>query len=65
MTQNPSQDLSGFLGHDRFATVMADPPWRFVNRTGKVAPEYPGTAPNPRGIHCDVPMPHEPNGEGR
>jgi N6-adenosine-specific RNA methylase IME4 len=23
-----------------FATVMADPPWRFANRTGKVAPEH-------------------------
>ena len=29
-----------FLGKDRFATVMADPPWRFTNRTGKVAPEH-------------------------
>ncbi|TKR30621.1 S-adenosylmethionine-binding protein [Luteimonas gilva] len=24
----------------RFATVLADPPWRFQNRTGKVAPEH-------------------------
>lgn len=23
-----------------FKTVLADPPWRFVNRTGKVAPEH-------------------------
>lgn len=23
-----------------FSTVLADPPWRFVNRTGKVAPEH-------------------------
>jgi N6-adenosine-specific RNA methylase IME4 len=23
-----------------FRTVLADPPWRFVNRTGKVAPEH-------------------------
>ena len=23
-----------------FPTVMADPPWRFTNRTGKVAPEH-------------------------
>ncbi|MDZ7511352.1 hypothetical protein U5F72_05960, partial [Stenotrophomonas muris] len=23
-----------------FATVLADPPWRFSNRTGKVAPEH-------------------------
>lgn len=24
----------------RFATVLADPPWQFVNRTGKMAPEH-------------------------
>ena len=23
-----------------FSTVLADPPWRFSNRTGKVAPEH-------------------------
>lgn len=28
------------LGHDPFGTVLADPPWRFMNRTGKVAPEH-------------------------
>lgn len=35
-----SSDLRKFLGTDKFATVMADPPWRFTNRTGKVAPEH-------------------------
>jgi N6-adenosine-specific RNA methylase IME4 len=24
----------------QFATILADPPWQFVNRTGKVAPEH-------------------------
>ncbi len=24
----------------RFTTILADPPWRFQNRTGKVAPEH-------------------------
>jgi len=24
----------------RFGTLLADPPWRFTNRTGKVAPEH-------------------------
>ncbi|MFN4221527.1 MAG: MT-A70 family methyltransferase, partial [Novosphingobium meiothermophilum] len=24
----------------RFATILADPPWQFQNRTGKVAPEH-------------------------
>jgi N6-adenosine-specific RNA methylase IME4 len=28
------------LGGTPFGTVLADPPWRFVNRTGKVAPEH-------------------------
>jgi N6-adenosine-specific RNA methylase IME4 len=28
------------LGGTRFGTVLADPPWRFMNRTGKVAPEH-------------------------
>ena len=40
MTGLASQDLRNFLGGDRFGTVLADPPWRFVNRTGKVAPEH-------------------------
>lgn len=28
------------LGTNQFSTVLADPPWRFQNRTGKVAPEH-------------------------
>ncbi len=28
------------LGGTPFGTVLADPPWRFRNRTGKVAPEH-------------------------
>ena len=35
-----AQDLSKALAGRRFGTVLADPPWRFVNRTGKVAPEH-------------------------
>ncbi|MBF9035503.1 S-adenosylmethionine-binding protein [Rhodobacterales bacterium HKCCE2091] len=35
-----SDDLTRFLDGARFGTVMADPPWRFQNRTGKVAPEH-------------------------
>ena len=33
-------DLLRFVGQSRFATVLADPPWQFVNRTGKIAPEH-------------------------
>lgn len=40
MKVSAADDLSQFLNGDKFATVMADPPWRFTNRTGKVAPEH-------------------------
>ena len=40
MRQDPAHDLAVFLGGRRFGTVLADPPWRFINRTGKVAPEH-------------------------
>ena len=35
-----ASDLLDFVGRSRFATVLADPPWQFVNRTGKIAPEH-------------------------
>ncbi|NJO67523.1 MAG: S-adenosylmethionine-binding protein [Rhodospirillales bacterium] len=28
------------VGSERFSTVLADPPWQFTNRTGKMAPEH-------------------------
>ncbi|MGQ0627348.1 MAG: MT-A70 family methyltransferase [Phycisphaerales bacterium] len=28
------------LSDRRFSTILADPPWRFQNRTGKMAPEH-------------------------
>jgi len=28
------------LGMERFSTILADPPWQFSNRTGKMAPEH-------------------------
>src|ERR1700761_459675 len=39
-TEDPSSDLLVQMGGRRFATIMADPPWRFQNSTGKVAPEH-------------------------
>ncbi|AIK68484.1 putative adenine-specific DNA methyltransferase, transcriptional activator [Mesorhizobium phage vB_MloP_Lo5R7ANS] len=36
----PSEDLLRWSAGHRFATVLADPPWRFQNSTGKVAPEH-------------------------
>lgn len=36
----PSGDLLQFASGRRFATILADPPWQFINRTGKIAPEH-------------------------
>ena len=35
-----AEDFREEVGARRFATVLADPPWRFQNKTGKVAPEH-------------------------
>src|SRR3954463_884800 len=35
-----AKDLAGFARGRKFKTILADPPWRFQNRTGKVAPEH-------------------------
>lgn len=37
---SPPEELLAFSGGRRFATILADPPWQFQNRTGKVAPEH-------------------------
>lgn len=34
-----AQDLLS-RGFQPFGTILADPPWRFMNRTGKMAPEH-------------------------
>ena len=39
MTKAPD-DLLRKVGTQRFHTVLADPPWQFQNKTGKVAPEH-------------------------
>src|SRR5262245_21476859 len=31
-------EFAGLTG--RYGTILMDPPWRFVNRTGKMAPEH-------------------------
>ena len=33
-------DLAAATGGRKFRTILADPPWRFINRTGKIAPEH-------------------------
>lgn len=37
---DPVQNLRAFTNGRKFKTVLADPPWQFQNRTGKVAPEH-------------------------
>ncbi|QBS36913.1 S-adenosylmethionine-binding protein [Thermaerobacter sp. FW80] len=34
------EELLERFGGQKFGTILADPPWRFSNRTGKVAPEH-------------------------
>lgn len=35
-----SKDLLRKVDTQRFKTILADPPWQFQNRTGKMAPEH-------------------------
>lgn len=39
-TSDPATDLLACLDGRRFSTILADPPWQFRNRTGKMAPEH-------------------------
>ena len=36
----PAREFLEAVGNKKFATILADPPWRFANRTGKMAPEH-------------------------
>ncbi len=56
---NHVDDFLRFIGDRKFSTILADPPWQFQNRTGKVAPEHKrlsryGTL----GLNeiCDIPV---------
>jgi len=37
---SPADDFASYLKGRKFGTILADPPWQFTNRTGKVAPEH-------------------------
>ena len=39
ISKETNENLLAFCNGQKFATIYADPPWRFQNRTGKVAPE--------------------------
>ncbi|MBA3911286.1 MAG: S-adenosylmethionine-binding protein [Rhodobacter sp.] len=54
-----ADDLLAKAGKTKFRTVLADPPWQFQNRTGKMAPEHKRLSRYPtmtlREI-CDLPV---------
>ncbi|MCG6902824.1 MAG: S-adenosylmethionine-binding protein [Rhodobacter sp.] len=59
MMTNASDDLLGELGGRKFQTILADPPWQFQNRTGKMAPEHKRLARYPTMTLddiCDLPV---------
>ncbi len=48
-------------GFERFGTILADPPWRFANRTGKMAPEHKRLSRYPTMSFQEImelPIPH-------
>jgi N6-adenosine-specific RNA methylase IME4 len=38
--RDPAEDLLALAAGRHFPAILADPPWRFQNQTGKVAPEH-------------------------
>lgn len=40
LEKSPASELLAFTKGQQFSTILADPPWQFQNRTGKVAPEH-------------------------
>lgn len=54
-----SDELLADLGGQKFQTILADPPWQFQNRTGKMAPEHKRLARYPTlslEEICDMPV---------
>lgn len=52
-------DLISELGGRKFQTILADPPWQFQNRTGKMAPEHKRLSRYPTMTLddiCDMPV---------
>ena len=40
VSRTAADDLRARIAGRRFRCIVADPPWQFTNRTGKVAPEH-------------------------
>src|SRR5215207_8515697 len=38
--RSAAEDLLSHAAGRQFATILADPPWQFTNRSGKIAPEH-------------------------
>jgi hypothetical protein len=38
--KSAEKDFLAFLAGRKFGTILADPPWQFQNRTGKIAPQH-------------------------
>lgn len=54
-----SDDLLATAGTVKFGTILADPPWQFQNRTGKMAPEHKRLSRYPTMTLddiCDLPV---------
>lgn len=54
-----AEDFAFFIDGRSFTTILADPPWQFTNRTGKVAPEHKRLSRYPTlGLQeiCDIPV---------
>lgn len=51
---NPTEDFLKVAGGKQFKTILADPPWQFQNRTGKVAPEHKRLARYPTMTLDDI-----------
>ena len=54
-----SDDLLATAGAVKFGTILADPPWQFQNRTGKMAPEHKRLSRYPTmtlDAICDLPV---------
>jgi hypothetical protein len=52
-------DFLSFAAGRRFQTILADPPWQFQNRTGKMAPEHKRLSRYPTMTLddiCDLPV---------
>lgn len=54
ISESAATDLLSFADNRKFKTILADPPWRFINRTGKMAPEHKRLARYPTMTTKDI-----------